>query len=72
MSQSDEPTPQLFFQTVSAYPQTAALKTAIELGLFTAIAEGKRTAASLAKRCKTSERGTRILCDYSDNYWVPD
>ncbi|HIA13897.1 MAG TPA: methyltransferase domain-containing protein [Nitrospirales bacterium] len=64
MSQSDEPTPQLFFQTVSAYQQTAALKTAIELDLFTAIAEGNRTPASLAKRCKTSERGTRILCDY--------
>ena len=64
MSQSDEPTPQLFFQTVTAYQQTAALKAAIELDLFTAIAEGKHTPAAIAPRCKTSERGTRMLCDY--------
>ena len=64
MNQHDEPTPQLFFQTVSAYQRTAALKTAIELDLFTAIAEGNNTPARVASRCNTSERGTRMLCDY--------
>ena len=32
--------------------------------MFTAISEGNQAPAILATRCKTSERGTRILCDY--------
>jgi ubiquinone/menaquinone biosynthesis C-methylase UbiE len=58
------PTPQLFFQTANAYQQTEALKAAIELDLFTAIAEGKDTAQALAQRCAVAERGARILADY--------
>ncbi len=59
-----EPTPDLFFETVKAYQQTAALKTAMELDLFTAIATGHATPTQLAIHCKASERGIRILCDY--------
>src|SRR3569832_1801314 len=59
-----QPTPQLFFETVNAFQKTAALKGAIELDLFTAIAEGNHTAESIALRCQASQRGTRILCDY--------
>lgn len=40
------------------------MKAAIELSIFTAIAEGYDTAAPLAAHCQTSERGMRILCDY--------
>jgi len=40
------------------------LKTAIELDVFSAIADGATTQASIAKRCEASERGIRILCDY--------
>ena len=58
------PTPERIFQTLSAYQQTAALKAAIELKVFTSVAEGADTAAALAARCETSERGMRILCDY--------
>lgn len=58
------PTPELFFQTVNAYQRTAALKTAIELDVFSAIHEGATTAAAIAERCETSRRGTRVLCDY--------
>lgn len=58
------PTPQLFFETLNAYQRTEALKTAIELDVFTAIAEGTRTTEVLARRCAASERGIRILCDY--------
>ncbi len=36
----------------------------MELELFTAIGEGNRTVDALAKRCGTSTRGIRILCDY--------
>ncbi len=59
-----QPTPALLFDTLNAHQRTAAIKTAIELGLFTAIAEGKTTVAQIAAACDASERGTRILCDY--------
>jgi ubiquinone/menaquinone biosynthesis C-methylase UbiE len=58
------PTPERFFNTVNAYQQTEAMKSAIELDLFTAIAEGNTTAAALSPRCNASERGIRILCDF--------
>ncbi len=58
------PSPQLFFETANAFQKTEALRTAIELGLFTSIAEGKRTAEDLAAAVKASARGTRILCDF--------
>jgi ubiquinone/menaquinone biosynthesis C-methylase UbiE len=49
---------------MTAYQQTAALHAAIELNLFTAIADGHATVAQLAAHCRTSERGLRILADY--------
>jgi ubiquinone/menaquinone biosynthesis C-methylase UbiE len=61
---TQQPSPQLFFQTINAYQRTEALKAAIELEAFTAIGEGNSTAAEIAKRCDASERGTRILCDF--------
>jgi hypothetical protein len=61
---TQQPTPQLFFETMNAYQRTEALKAAIELDIFTAIGEGKKTAAEIAQRCDVSERGTRILCDF--------
>jgi SAM-dependent methyltransferase len=62
--QAGGPTPQLFFQTANAYQRSQALKAALELDLFTAIGEGKDTAAALAQRCRAAERGVRILADY--------
>jgi Dimerisation domain len=61
---TQQPTPQLFFQTINAYQRTEALKAAIELEVFTAIGEGNSAVPEIAKRCQTSERGMRILCDY--------
>lgn len=63
-SAAQQPSPQLFFQTINAYQRTEALKAAIELDVFTAIGEGNTTIAEIAKRCQTSEKGMRILCDY--------
>ena len=57
-------TPERFFQAINAHQQSAAMRAAIELGIFTAIAEGNTTAATIARRCEASERGVRILCDY--------
>ena len=62
--QMPAPSPELFFDTVNAYQRTAALKAAIELGLFSSVGPEQTTAQELAKRCGTSERGMRILCDY--------
>lgn len=59
-----QPSPILFFETVNAYQRTAALKAALELDVFTALAEGKTTAQAAAARCRTAERGMRILLDY--------
>ncbi len=56
--------PERIFETLNAYQKTAALKTAIELDVFSAIAAGSTTHESIAQRCQTSERGMRILCDY--------
>ena len=44
--------------------QSAALKAAIELGVFTEIARGNRTAEAIAGAIGASARGVRILCDY--------
>ncbi|MGA9571395.1 MAG: class I SAM-dependent methyltransferase [Candidatus Acidiferrales bacterium] len=57
-------TPERIFETLNAYHKTAALKTAVELDVFSAIADGATTRAAIAKRCQASERGIRILCDY--------
>jgi SAM-dependent methyltransferase len=51
------------FGTLAAYQRTGAFKAAIDLDLFTAIAEGKDSTAALASRCAAAERGVRILCD---------
>jgi 2-polyprenyl-3-methyl-5-hydroxy-6-metoxy-1,4-benzoquinol methylase len=58
------PSPALFFETIGAYQRTEALKTAIELDLFTHIAGGQRTAAQIASACNAAPRGVRILADY--------
>ena len=63
-SQPQPPSPALIFDTLNAYQRTAALRGAIELDLFTAIAEGKKTAQDLAARIQASEKGTRVLCDF--------
>ena len=63
-SAAQQPSPQLFFQTINAHQRTEALKAAIELEVFTAIGEGNATVAEIAKRCKASEKGIRVLCDY--------
>lgn len=58
------PSPELLFNTINAYMQTAAIKAAIELEIFTAMGEGLTTPQAMAPRCAASERGLRILCDF--------
>jgi SAM-dependent methyltransferase len=56
--------PDSIFDALFAYQQTAALKAAIDLDLFTAIDQGATDADTLASRTGASKRGVRILCDY--------
>ena len=63
-AQSSKPSPEHFFRSVNAFHLTHALKGAIDLDVFTAIAEGATTAKALAESRRASERGMRILCDY--------
>jgi len=63
-STTNRPTPERIFGLMNAFQQTAALKSGIELDVFTAIGAGANTPALLAAKITASERGLRILCDY--------
>lgn len=62
--QINQPSPQLLFDTMTAYQQTGVLKAAIELDVFSAIGKGNATPQAIAEACGVAERGARILCDY--------
>ena len=64
MNQEKQPSPELFLDAVMAYRDSAAVKGAVELDVFTAIAQGMNTAEALAGHCQADARGMRILCDY--------
>jgi ubiquinone/menaquinone biosynthesis C-methylase UbiE len=57
------PNPTRIFQTLLGFQQSAALRAAIGLDLFTAVGEGHTDVAGIAKRIGASEKGTRVLCD---------
>lgn len=56
-------TPVLFFETATAFQRSAAIKSAVDLDVFTKIAEGNKTVETIAQACNASPRGIRILCD---------
>ena len=57
-------TPAIIFDMMQAHHRTAALKAAVDLDIFRAIGDGPGDVATIARSCKASERGTRILCDF--------
>lgn len=57
-------TPERIFQAANAFQLSQALISALELNVFSALAEGHTDAKQLALRCQASERGCRILCDF--------
>ena len=63
MHDEGSPTPERIWQLLTGFQMTAALKAAIELDIFTLIAEGNVTAEQIAHAAGISERGVRILCD---------
>ncbi len=62
--QAQGPSPALLFDTLQAYQRSLALRGAIDLDLFTAIAEGNKSVSAIAARSQASEKGTRVLCDF--------
>lgn len=56
--------PDLLVDAALAYQQTAAIKAAVELDLFSEIARGSDTAEAIARSTGAAVRGIRILCDY--------
>lgn len=59
-----EASPFRLFQAINAFQLTEAIRSAIELDIFTAIGAGHTTAAAIASHCGIAERGARILCDF--------
>src|SRR5580658_5578451 len=47
-----------------AFERTLALRTAIEMDLFTRIGAGANTIRTLSAAAGASQRGLRVLCDY--------
>jgi SAM-dependent methyltransferase len=63
-STAKRPTPERIFNALNAHEQTAALLTAIELDIFSAIGAGAHSAAAIAAKTGASEKGARVLCDF--------
>jgi 2-polyprenyl-3-methyl-5-hydroxy-6-metoxy-1,4-benzoquinol methylase len=62
--QAQAPAPGIVFDTLQAYQRSVALVGAIDLDLFTAIADGNKSVSAIAARIEASEKGTRVLCDF--------
>jgi ubiquinone/menaquinone biosynthesis C-methylase UbiE len=63
-SSTNRPTPEHIFNTLNAYQQTYALRAAIELDIFSAVADGANDVPSIAKKTGAAERGIQSLCNY--------
>src|SRR5260370_12493333 len=57
-------TPERIFNTLNAHEQTAALLTAIELDIFTAIGAGANTAPAIAAETGAAAKGARLFCGF--------
>src|SRR5215475_4699308 len=63
MDDSPMPSPLRVFDALTGFQRTAALKAAVDIGLFTAVGAGATTLPELAKRCGAAERGVRALAN---------
>jgi ubiquinone/menaquinone biosynthesis C-methylase UbiE len=64
MPGSTLPSAELFFATANAHQQSAALRAAVDLNVFTAIGRDRLTSSEIAAKCECAEKGIRVLCDY--------
>src|SRR5258706_15066073 len=58
------PSPRLILDSINAYQRSAALKAAVTLDVFSAVAAGAATPTALAAAKSADARALRILCDY--------
>jgi 2-polyprenyl-3-methyl-5-hydroxy-6-metoxy-1,4-benzoquinol methylase len=63
-TQARPPSPFRLFQAINAFHLSDAIRSAVELEVFTAIGAGHRTAPAIARQCSIAERGARILGDF--------
>ena len=63
MQQTAPVTPDLLWDTMTAYQRSEALKAAVDLEVFTKIGEGNKSTRAISEATDASERGIRILCD---------
>src|SRR5215813_1659161 len=61
---TSETLPQNIFGILQSSQRTAALTTAVQLDLFTAICDSGSSPDDIAAHCHASARGVRVLCDY--------
>jgi SAM-dependent methyltransferase len=64
MATETTPTPDLYFDTIFAFQRSAALKSAIDVDLFTAMGAGAAPPDGIAAACRISARAARILSDF--------
>ena len=64
MSEPKHPSPELFWDYVTGFQRSAAIRAAVDLEIFSAIAGGAGSVAAIVEKTAASERGVRILCDY--------
>jgi len=62
--QRPQVSPFRLFQAINAYQLTDAIRSGIELDVFTAIGAGQTTPVAIARHCGIAERGARMLCDF--------
>lgn len=63
MQQTAPVTPEHIFNTLTGFHRSAALKTAIDLEVFTKIGGASVSAKAISEAVGAAERGIRILCD---------
>src|SRR6185369_7590249 len=63
MQQTAPLSPEPFWEAMTGFQRSAAIKAAVELEIFTKIGEGSKTAETIAGDCSAAPRGVRILCD---------
>ena len=63
-AQRPQVSPFRLFQAINAYQLTDAVRSAIELDIFTAIGAGHSTPVAIGRQCGIAERGARMLCDF--------
>ena len=64
MSEPTQPNPGLFWDYMTGFQKSAAIRAAVDHDVFTHVGAGATTASAIAEKAGVPERGIRILADY--------